>query len=238
MSDDKQLDFSFLSETIFEPLRSQGEINPKAFRTLDLDDKTPETNWVRIQYTYELMRDNIHGANVFPGAIAAILRSHAWEGYEYRGEIIKATFKEFIFAQPPKGLGTTTEDLIQLCKKYPAIVEAIDQILKEESSDRGDHKNEKTELNIHENRKAKPSATGSLQRSLRRLRNLASVDERAHILREQVLRGEISAHRALKELGKQKIRYAIEPTAKSIADFARKRLSSQEIEELKKLLNS
>ncbi len=239
MSDNKQLDFSFLSESIFEPLRTQGEINPKAFRTLDLDDRTPETNWVRVQYTYELMRDNIHGANIFPGAIAAILRSHAWKGYEYKGEIIKTTFREFILAQPPKGLGTTIEDLIQLCKKYPAVIEAIDQILKEESSVSGESKNETKNQNnnqLNENKKTRPSITGSLQRSLRRLRNLAAIDQRAYTLREQVLRGEISANRALKELGKQKTRYTVEATVSSLANFAKKRLSAQEIEELKKLL--
>ena len=136
MSD--QLDFSFLDDSIFEPLRSQGELNSKAFRTLAWDDKTPETNWIRVQYAYELMRDNLHGASVFPGAVASILRSRAWEGYEFRGNVIQATsFREFVEAQPPQGLGTTINDLMQLCKKYPAVVEGIGQILKDESGKGG-----------------------------------------------------------------------------------------------------
>lgn len=240
MSENQELDFSFLNDAVLEPLRSQGDINPKVFRTLNLDDKTPETNWVRVQYAYELMRDNMHGASVFPGALAAILRSRAWEGYEYRGEIVKTTFREFVVAQPPRGLGTTVETLIQLCKKYPAVVEAIDQLLKEESSHGGDRKSEKINVyNIHidsDTKKHRPAGT-SLQRSLRRLRNLATVDEKARSLRERVLRGEMSASRALKELGKQKVRYAIEANPRSIAEFAKKRLSAKEIQELKILLN-
>ncbi len=236
MSENQELDFSFLNDSVLEPLRSQGDINPKVFRTLNLDDTTPETNWVRVQYAYELMRDNMHGASVFPGALAAILRSRAWEGYEYRGEIVKTTFREFVVAQPPRGLGTTVETLIQLCKKYPAVVEAIDQLLKEESSHGGDRKSKKIKVdNI--NLVSPPAKKGtSLQRSLRRLRNLAAVDETARKLRERVLRGEISASRALKELGKQKVRYAIEATPESIAAFAKKRLSPKEIRELKSLL--
>jgi hypothetical protein len=239
MDENQSLDFSFLNDAVFEPLRSQEEINPKVFRTLNLEDKTPETNWVRVQYAYEVMRDNIHGASVFPGAVAAILRSRAWEGYEYRGEIVKTTFREFVTAQPPRGLGTTIETLVQLCKKYPAVVEAIDQLLKEESSHGGDHKSEKIKLyNIQldlTNSKKAPSGT-SLQRSLRRLRNLAAVDEKARELREKVLRGEMSASRALKELGKQKVRYAVEATPESIAEFAKKRLSKQGLRKLKNLL--
>ena len=136
-------------------------------------------------------------------------------------------------------MGTTIETLVQLCKKYPAVVEAIDQLLKEESSHGGDHKSEKIKLyNIQldlTNSKKAPSGT-SLQRSLRRLRNLAAVDEKARELREKVLRGEMSASRALKELGKQKVRYAVEATPESIAEFAKKRLSKQGLRKLKNLL--
>lgn len=237
MSENQQLDFSFLNDSVFEPLRTQGDINPKAFRALNIDDKTPETNWVRVQYAYELMRDNIHGASVFPGAIAAILRSRAWEGYEYRGDIVETTFREFVVAQPPKGLGTTVEDLINLCKKYPAVVEAIDQLLRDESSRGGDRKSEKIKVdNINLDFPRAKKGT-SLQRSLRRLRNLAAVDESARKLREQVLRGEMSASRALKELGRVKTRYAVEPTPQSIANFARKRLSPEDMQQLRKLLD-
>lgn len=236
-NDEKQLDFSFLSESVFEPLRTQGETNSKAFRTLALDDKTPETNWIRVQYAYELMRDNIHGANVFPGAVAAILQSRAWEGYEYRGEIVQTSFREFITAQPPKGLGTTIAELIRLCKKHPAVVEAIDQLLKNESSHGGDRKGKEIKLdNIQLEKKNAPTGT-SIQRSLRRLRNLAAVDEKARELRDRVLRGEISANHALKELGVRKTRYSILPTPQNVADFAKKRLSPSEIQDLKKLLD-
>jgi hypothetical protein len=228
-------DFSFLNDSVFEPLRSQGELNSKAFRTLALDDTSPETNWVRVQYAYELMRDNIHGANVFPGAVAAILRSHAWEGYEFRGEIIKTTFQDFVQAQPPKGLGTTVEDLINLCKKYPAVIEGIDQILKEETKHGGDRKSEKIKLdNIQldiEPKKKAPTGT-SIQRALRRLRSLAESDPKARALRDQVLNGKISASRALRELGKQKVRYAVGASPESVVTFVRKHLSQEQIQDV------
>jgi hypothetical protein len=225
-------EFSFLDETLFEPLRSQGELNSKAFKTLAWNDTSPETNWIRVQYAYELMRDNIHGASVFPGAIAAIIRSQAWKGYEFRGKIIGATsFQDFVESKPPQGLGTTIDNLARLCQKYPAVIELIDQAIQNEA-DRGEV--QKRENKDFEKPRA-PKAT-SFQRSLRRLRNLAQNDSKARKLREKVLRGEISANYALKELGKRKSRYGVEASAKSIVQFAKRHLSKNEIKKVVKAL--
>jgi hypothetical protein len=231
MSD--QLDFSFLDEAVFEPLRSQGGSNSKAFRTLAWNDKTPETNWIRVQYAYELMRDNLHGASVFPGAVAGILRSRAWQGYEFRGKVLQAsTFREFVEAKPPQGLGTTVEELIRLCQKYPAVVEGIDQILKDESKHGGDRKSKEIKVNnIHLDRATTPKGT-SIQRSLRRLRSMAEINPKAARLREQVLRGEISASKALTELGTRKKRYAVEATPDALAAFVKKHLKPAQIKKL------
>lgn len=233
----KELDLSFLDESVFEPLRSQGHLNSKAFRTIAWNDKTPETNWIRVQYAYELMRDNIHGASVFPGAVAAILRSRAWEGYEFRGKVLQATsFREFVEAKPPQGLGTTIEELIHLCNKYPAVVEGIDQVLKEASIHGGDRKSDKIKMdNIHLEKVKAPNGT-SLQRSLRRLRVLAETDSKAKFLRDQVLHGDISANHALKELGKRKSRYGVEASVESIVQFAKRHLSKSEIKKVAKAL--
>ncbi|MGB8214700.1 MAG: hypothetical protein WCE68_14170 [Anaerolineales bacterium] len=226
---DNDLDLSFLDENVFEPLRSQGHLNAKAFRTLAWTDKTPETNWIRVQYAYELMRDNLHGASVFPGAVAAIIRSRAWEGYEFRGKVLQATsFQAFVEAKPPQGLGTTVDDLINLCKKYPAVVDGIDQVLRNERGKVVDRGGEGFKENVaHFEKKA--SKANSFQHSLRRLRTLAEADPKARSLREQVLRGEISANHALRELGKRNARYGVDASPESVVAFAKKHLNKSEI---------
>jgi len=230
-------EFSFLDETLFEPLRAQGELNSKAFKTLAWNDTSPETNWIRVQYAYELMRDNIHGASVFPGAIAAIIRSQAWKGYEFRGKVVEATsFQEFVEAKPPKGLGTTIDDLMALCKKHPVVVELIDQAVQGDSSRGGDRRSENFKVDNVHFEKTKARKGNSVQRSLRRLRTLALADNKAQKLREQVLRGEISPNHALMLLGKKKSRYGVEPNVESIVQFAQRHLSKNEIKRLVKSL--
>lgn len=236
MSDNPCYEFSFLEDAVINPLRTQAGLDPKAFRTLAWDDTTPETNWLRVQYTYELMRDNLHGASIFPGAVAALLRSRAWEGYEFRGKLIqKTSFREFVESNPPQGLGVSVEELIRLCQKHPAVVEGIDQVLKGESTHGGARRGAGFKLdNIQlENGNRKKSPTGtSLQRSLRRLRSMAETDGHAAKLREKVLRGEMSANRALLELRTRKKYYTVEATPEALAVFARKYLMPDQIKRL------
>lgn len=233
MSNNLDNDFSFLEDAVINPLRTQEGLDSKAFRTLAWDDTSPETNWIRVQYTYELMRDNLHGASIFPGAVAALLRSRAWEGYEFRGKLIqKTSFREFVESKPPQGLGATVEELIRLCQKYPAVVEGIDQILRSEAGKGGDRRSEDFKVNNVHFEKGKTPKGNSLQRSLRRLRNMAATDPKAAKLREKVLQGEMSANRALLELGTRKKRYAVEATPEALAAFAKKYLKPAQVKKL------
>ena len=92
--------------------------------------------------------------------------------------------------------------------------------------------------NARLDQKPKKPATGTLQRSLRRLRSMAETDSNAAKLREKVLRGEMSANRALLELGTRKKRYAVEATPEALAVFAKKHLKPAQVKKLIEELNN
>lgn len=174
----------------------------------------------RVEDAYRLLQGNKDGLGNIPGILRQLISLKVWEGYDWRGKEVKfSTFREFVETPPPEGLGSTVEELINFCKKYPEIADLVDQTVQEQ---RLDYKPSTGEGNIL-SRKAKGT---SFQRALRRLRNMAKTDKEAAKLRTQVLRGEISASRALFELGTMKKRYAIEATSDAIIDFAKRHLSA------------
>ncbi len=143
-----------------------------------------------------------------------------WEGYEWRGKTITfETFREFIETPPPDGLGTTVEELISFCRKYPEVADLLDQVVQEQALVY------RPRARAHASKR--PSGK-SYQRSIRRLRTLASYDPKAKKLYERFLQSEITASYALKELGKRKSRYGVEASAESVVQFIKRHLSKPE----------
>lgn len=184
-----------------------------------------------VENAYRLLQGNKDSLGNIPGVLRQIISLQAWEGYSWRGKTISfSSFREFVETPLPEGLGTTIEDLVSLCRRYPEIADLIDQVVQEQMPAYRPPKN-KAGIN-----KKRPSGT-SFQRALRKLRGLAAENDEARRLREDVLSGKLSANSALRELGHRKVRYTIEPTPQSIANFVRKRLSPQQVQELKNLLD-
>lgn len=186
----------------------------------------------RVEDAYRLLQGNKDGLGNIPGVLRQLISLKVWEGYDWRGKEVRfTTFREFVETSPPEGLGTTVEELINFCKKYPEIADLVDQTIQEQAPS---YTPPAGGYNIPP-RKARGT---SFQRSLRRLRNMADTDKEAAKLREKVLRGEMSANRALLELGTRKKRYAVEATPEALAVFAKKHLKPAQVKKLIEELNN
>lgn len=180
----------------------------------------------KVEDAYRLLQGNKDGLGNIPGILRQLVSLKVWEGYDWRGKTVTfGTFREFVETPPPEGLGTTVAELVSFCKNYPEIADEIDRIIQEQSTEYHPPKD------AHGIQEKRPTEN-SLQRSLRRLRNLAKNDSKAATLRSQVLRGEISANYALRELGKRKTRYSVDTTPENLATFAKKHLTKTQIKQL------
>lgn len=190
-----------------------------------MNDKILQERAKRVEDAFRLLQGNKDGLGNIPGILRQLISLKVWEGYDWKGRTVTfSTFREFVETSPPEGLGTTVEELVNFCKKYPEIADLVDQTVQEQKPDYQPPKG----MDITNKRK---SGT-SYQRSLRRLRALAQNDTKARKLRDQVLRGEISPSRALVNLGQQKRRYALEATPDAIIEFVKKHLSASQIKKL------
>ncbi len=191
-----------------------------------MNDKILKERAQRVEDAYRLLQGNKDGLGNIPGILRQLISLKVWEGYDWKGKTVTfSTFREFVETPPPEGLGTTIEELIGFCKKYPEIADLVDETTQEQAPSYQAPKG---------NTPSRRVKGTSFQRSLRRLRSLSESDTEAARLREQVLRGEISANYALLELGKRKKRYAVEATPESLIAFAKKHLTKMQI---KKMVN-
>ena len=186
----------------------------------------------RVEDAFRLLQGSKDSLGNIPGILRQLVSMRVWEGYEWQGKSVTfSSFREFVETSPPEGLGTTIADLVGYCKKYPEIADLIDLTVQEQTPS---YRPPKRGDNIPPLKKAKGT---SFQRSLRRLRNMAQENPQAAELREQVLRGEISANHALRKLGVRKARYGVEASPESVAAFASKHLSKKQREKLVDLLS-
>ena len=195
---------------------------------IPIEDRNPDTNWKRVARLYRLLQSNTDNLESIPNIVTAIIKTRSWENYDFRGNQIKvATFREFIEAPPPEGLGTTIDTLVRLCHKHPKIVEMIDKTIQEQVNV---YKPPKKFSVVGEKRKV---TSTSLQRNLRLLRKLAEKNQKAENLHQQVLKGEITANTALVKLGRRKKRFEVEATPESLVRFIKLHFSKSEIKEIK-----
>jgi len=179
---------------------------------------------IRVEDAFRLLQGNKDSLGNIPGILRQLITLRVWEGYDWRGTVVSfSTFREFVETPPPEGLGTTVDELIGLCRKYPEIAEQLDLAVQEQTPSYRPPKN-----SVGLSGQKRPSGT-SFRRNLRRLRSLANESPAAAAIRERVLRGEMSANRALRELGARKARYGIEATPESVISFAKKHLTPDEI---------
>ena len=150
-----------------------------------------------------------------------------WEGYEWQGKTISFTsFREFVETPAPEGLGTTVDDLVRFCQKYPEIADKIDETIQEQIPSYHPPKGGNNDTPL------KKSKGNSLSRNLRILRNFSKENARAAELREQVLKGEISANKALIELGKRRKKHTLEASSNGVIQFVTKYLSEDQAKEV------
>ncbi|MEW5869084.1 MAG: hypothetical protein AB1894_07410 [Chloroflexota bacterium] len=179
---------------------------------------------IRVENAFRLLQGNKDSLGNIPGILRQLITLRVWEGYDWHGAVVSfGSFREFVETPPPEGLGVTVDELIGLCRKYPEIAEQLDITVQEQMPSYRPPKN-RVGLSGHK----RPSGT-SFRRNLRRLRSLANENPAAAAVRDRVLRGELSANRALRELGVRKSRYGIEATPESVINFVKKHLTPDEI---------
>lgn len=171
-----------------------------------------------VEDAFHLLQVNRDIQNNIPASLREIITLRVWEGYLWNGKIIQFnTFQEFVEAPPPEGFGTTLDNLVKLCGKYPEIVELIDQTVSEQ-------KQQYQPLNGH--RKTKET---SMSKSLRRLRRAAETNPEVEAVRQLVLQGKMSTYRAFIELGWRQKRYSVTATPESVFNFASHHLNEKQL---------
>jgi hypothetical protein len=181
----------------------------------------------RVEDAFRLLQSYKDNLGNIPGILRQLVSLEVWQGYDWQGKTVTfSSFREFVEAPPPEGLGSTIEELVRLCQRYPEIAELVDKVVQEQSPSYKPPTGSSSPglLKIH-----RPT---SLQRNLRSLRKLALENPVAADLREKVLCGQLSANQALVQLGKKEKKFSIKPTAASVVAFAQKHLTKEQIEEL------
>ena len=88
----------------------------------------------RIENAFKLLQGNKDNLGNLPGIIRQLVTLRVWEGYEWKGKtIIFSSFREFVETPPPQGLGTTVDELITFCKKYPEVADLVDKTVQEQA---------------------------------------------------------------------------------------------------------
>jgi len=179
----------------------------------------------RVENAFRLLQENKDNLGNIPGILRQLVSLKVWEGYNWKGKVISfGTFREFVEASPPEGLGTTIDELIALSKKYPEVVDLIDLTVQNQTSEYHRPKNTLSSKKI--------KSGNSYQRNFRQLRILAAEDPKAKVLHEKVLKGELSVGQALIQLGKRRRRYGVENTPDSVVKFVRRHFSSSQIKKI------
>lgn len=74
----------------------------------------------RVEDAYRLLQGNKDGLGNIPGVLRQLISLKVWEGYDWKGKEVKFTASgNCVETPPPEGLGTTVEELVSFCKKYP-----------------------------------------------------------------------------------------------------------------------
>jgi hypothetical protein len=177
-----------------------------------------------------------HGFKAVPGLLKLVLQNRAWEnriivetGEEFSGF---RSFKEYIRANPPKGLGSDEELIDNLIGRDDELRSMFYAALRRPSG--GDNRNYNITDNvdnINNGSYIRPNGTSKAY-ALQKLSDEGKID-----LLEQVKAGKISANDAMKKAGFRRPRLAValdDPL--SAAESLHKNASPEFVEELKKLL--
>lgn len=182
----------------------------------------------RVEDAFRLLQNNKDSLSNIPGIVRQLMTLHVWEGYNWQGKTVSfSSFREFVETSPPEGLGTTVDELIGFCRKYPEIADQVNQLIQEQKPIY------KPPVGLDK----RPKSRGSYRRNLQRLRVLAENDQAAMKLRKQVLAGEISLRQALISLGVERKKYSIEASSDAVVAFIQKHLNSEQVKDVLDMLS-
>jgi len=180
-------------------------------------------NWELVRLTESALRHGTEGLGSLPGMIRVLLEREAWRQFQLpNGDTVSyERFAEFIAAGPPRGLGTTDQQLRDLAGSDGRLRNLLDAAL--------------------QNPEGHPKGTGNIvtsrpegnskEKALRRLRK-----DRPDLL-AQVEAGEMSPHGAMVEAGFRRRTITVPVTSpEGIASTLRRHLDHEALLKLAALL--
>lgn len=147
-----------------------------------------------IDYLRSAISDGNAGLSDVPALVKRVIEENLWQERYVRQSketISFKTFRAFVEAAPPEGLGTNLKTLRRLCTDAPQVLDLIEQ-MREPRKRGGDRRSQKfKDFKLNNILFEKPEQGNAGSCSLRRLR-----DKRAD-LHQKVLAGEMSVNKAM-----------------------------------------
>lgn len=166
-----------------------------------------------------------------PGMIKRLLQEGAWREFEtQRGEVVRPeSFTEFVTARPLKGIGSSIEQLKDICRSDDEVLQLIEEATKRPHG--GDHVTPQAKSkmnNIHLAPTPQGTSSGATLRTL---------GKRDPDLLKQVVQGKLTPNKAMVQAGYRKHKVQVVPAEpEQVARTLHKHMSPEDIETLKGLL--
>lgn len=187
-----------------------------------------------VDFLRSAISDGSAGLSDVPALVKRVIEENLWQKRYVRQSketISFRTFREFVEAAPPEGLGTNLKTLRRLSADAPNVLDLIEQM--REPSKRGDRRSKKFRDSKDDNVPfEKPARGNSKSYALRRLR------ETRPDLHQKVLTGEMFANEAMVAAGLRKKNISVAKDVESAARTLREHLNGEEINRLVELLRS
>ena len=160
------------------------------------------------------LRDGEHGLKALPRLIKAAIKENAWHEYysdTLRQVVQHETFESFITEEPPDGLGSTIEQIKDLCRSDTQTLDLIDKATQHEPY-------------IHHDSNNVTITGNTATYALRKLRKDAPT------LHEKVINNELSPHAAMVQAGFRKKTVTIPIEVDAIIRAIRRSFTEDEIQ--------
>ncbi len=192
---------------------------------------TSKANAVLVEALGRSLRATETGLGTVPDLLRRVLEEEAWREFTTsRGELIRHDdFEAFMTTSPLGGLGVTADLVRRIVADDPVALDLLDQALQNPPG-------RVTVDNVH----SSPRPAGNSEpAALRRLRREAEAgNEQAAELRDEVLAGRLSAHKAMVQAGFRPRTFSVPvDRPESVAQTLRKHMKPDQLRELRRLLD-
>jgi hypothetical protein len=193
---------------------------------------TSKANAVLVESLGRSLRATESGLGTVPDLLRRVLEEDAWREFTTpRGELVQhGDFETFVTTPPLGGLGVTVDLVRRIVADDPVTLDLLDQALQ----------NPPGRPETNDNVQGSSAPTGNSEpAAMRRLRREAEAgNEQAAELRDEVLAGRLSAHKAMVQAGFRPRTFTVPvDRPESVAQTLRKHMKPDQLRELRRLLD-